>query len=202
MSTRGSATALVVCGLAWTSGCGDPRDAQVPLVPDRDPVALPMFAQSPAQAFASIGIQNPDGLGTMSCPLSLVLALGSSCDRITTGDGTCSSVRNGEDAVVRCSILPLADVPSVYDVDLLLGHSLLPRLSVTGPMSDVQALPVTLQVTTSDGVTLDTECAAEALAIQPNLIQFGLLNCTGEVRGHAASRCEVSLSAGFENCSR
>jgi hypothetical protein len=69
-------------------------------------------------------------------------------------------------------------------------------------MGDADALSVRVQLTASDGVTVDTECLAEAIAVQPNLVRFGLLNCVGNVDGQAASRCQVTLSAGFENCTR
>jgi hypothetical protein len=202
MSGRGSLRVPVLCVLSWTGGCGVPRDAQVPLVPDRDPVTLPTFAQVPAQAFASIEVQSSEGASTKSCPVSLGLALGSSCDRITSAEGTCGAVRNGEDGVVDCAIRPRTDAPSIYDVDVLLGHALLPRLGVIGPMSDANALSVRVQLTAPDGVTLDTECLAEAIVVQPGMVRFGLLNCVGNVDGQAGSQCQVRLSAGFENCTR
>src|SRR5688572_18536093 len=126
MRARSFSNALVLCALAWTSSCGDPRDVQVPVVPERTPETLPVFARAPAQAYATVRIQTPEGASPKSCPLNVALAVGASCDQITSPSGMCDAVRNGKDAAVQCYIGPLNKSGSVRDVDLLLEHALLP----------------------------------------------------------------------------
>jgi hypothetical protein len=202
MSGKSNAMALLVlCLSASAPACGDPRDIQVPLIPETNPMVVPELARAPVQAFASVGIQGAEGGDAEPCPLNVVLALGSSCDRIASGGATCGSLREG-DGIVQCSVRPGADAPSVFDVDLLFEHRLLPKFSVMGSMSDMEMLPVTLQVATLEEDTLDAQCLAEATVARPGVVQFRLDSCVGQVNGMEAAGCEVNISAGFENCQR
>jgi hypothetical protein len=165
-------------------------------------MTAPMFARLRAQAFASVGIQTASTVVTEACPLSFAVALGTSCDRIISGDGTCDSVRDGENALVQCLVRSGVDASNVYDVNLLLEHSSLPRLAIRGALSSTDKLPVRLQVTTPEQGTIDAQCLAEAIVIEPGIVRLRLGTCTGEVNGMEAAGCDVSLSAGFENCAR
>jgi hypothetical protein len=203
MSEQRSVTALLALLMVSPApGCGDPRDVQVPLIPERNPTTTPTFARAPAQAFTSIGIQAAGGGDSMACPLDFALALGDSCERDTSGDGACESVRDSRDGLVDCLVRPRTETPDLYDVALLLEHALLPRLSVVGTISEVGITRVTLQVTTSEQVSVTAACIAESIFIQPGAVQLRLRACAAEVDGMAAASCDVTLNAGFENCAR
>jgi hypothetical protein len=165
-------------------------------------MATPMFARARAQAFANIGVQSLDGAPPDACPLNFALALGSSCDRITSEDGTCNSLRDGESALVQCLVHPRSEGPGVYDVDLHLEHTSLPTLAVAGSMSDAVNTSVTLQMTTSDQVKIEAECGATTVVIRPGVVRFRLSKCSARVDGVMSAACDIELNAGFENCAR
>ncbi len=204
MSERRSVTALLTLLMASpVSGCGDQREVQVPLIPERNPTTTPpTFAPAPAQAFTSIGIQAAGGGDSMACPLDFALALGDSCERDTSGDGTCGSVRDSRDGLVNCVVRPRTETPDRYDIDLLLEHTLLPRLSIVGTIDEVGITRVTLQIATPEQVSVTAACIAESVFIQPGAVQLRLRACAAKVDGAAAASCDVSLNAGFENCAR
>jgi hypothetical protein len=199
---RSVAAHLALCIAALVSSCGDPREVQVPLIPERSPTTTPTFARAPTQAFTSISIQTAAGVDPMACPLNVDLALGNSCERNTLGDGTCGFVRDSRDGLVSCVVRARPKSPDVYDVDLLLEHTLLTRFSIVGTISEVGMTRVALQVTTPEHASVTADCIAEAISIQPGAIQLRLRACDTEVDGTAATNCDVGLNAGFENCAR
>ena len=195
--------ALLALGLSGSaSHCGDPRDIELPLPSPGDPIVTPTFARAPAQAFTNLGIQSLNRAEVEACPLDFALTLGSSWERIDANDGAGGPVRDGEGALVQCRVRPRFETAAVYDVELMLEHGSLPRLTIAGPMSDVDMTPVTLQVTMPDQVTLAAECLAAAIDIQPGRVSFRLGACAVQIDGVAAAGCDVTLSAGFENCAR
>jgi hypothetical protein len=203
MSEQSSVTALLTLLMASpVSGCGDPGEVQVPLIPERNPTTTPTFARAPAQAFTSVGIQAVGGVDSIACPLDFAVALGDSCERDTSGDGTCRSVRDRRDGLVSCIVRPRTETPDLYDVDLLLEHALLPRLSIVGTMSEVGVTRVTLQVATPEQVSVTATCVADSASIQPGAVQLRLRACAAEIDETAVASCDVSLNAGFENCAR
>lgn len=198
MSARGL---LMLAGLA-VSACGDPRDAQLPLSPGRSNAPPPVFERVPARAFATLDIRGPGDADAAVCPLNLSLALGTSCRLATSRQGTCGALSDGEQTTVQCTIRPLTLGASEYDVDLLFTHSQLSRLSITGRMSDTEAPPVTLQITTPDQTSIEAGCTADVLVIRPGAAQFSLEGCAATLDGVNTPTCSVTLSAGFENCTR
>jgi hypothetical protein len=184
-------------------GCGDPRDIQVPIIPQEQPTATPTFMRAPARAFASIDVRAADGVDAMACPLDYASALVPSCEQPSSRDGSCgASLRDGDDGLVKCSVIPRPEDPQMYDVDLLLEHRLLPRLAILGAMSDAGMLPVVLQVVTPQQASIAAECIAEAINLRSGAVQLRLRACDAEIDGVATPGCDVDVIAGFENCAR
>ena len=130
------------------------------------------------------------------------LALGSSCDRVSSAGGTCHALRDGESALVQCLVHSRSEAPGVYDVELRLEHTSLPTLAITGSMSDAMNTSVTLQATATDRVKIEAECVATTTVIQPGVVGFRLAACTASLDGMASPACDIELDAGFENCAR
>jgi hypothetical protein len=190
--------ALIVGVLA--AACGDPGDVQVPLLPQKTPQrTAPVLARALPEAVTRIRVATFADAGAPSCPLSFSTSLGQSSE-VTALGGAGERVIDGASATVACVVCPLVAAPDRYDVDLVLEHERLPRFVVRGVMSEAESTPVTLQLTTPDGVEIEAECAAQVISIQPGSVRFRLVTCDSHAAGAALTGCGVDVVATFENC--
>jgi hypothetical protein len=195
----GACSRFAIVVSAGALACGDPRDVHVPLIPEVDPSRLvPTFALAPTRAFAIVNIRGLPDAGAAGCPFAYTIALGESCDRIGA-EGTCQALRDEADGVAQCALRPRLDAPGAFDVELLIEHDLLPRLTVVGRLGESTMARVQLHASTPERA-FDAECDAEVISITATTVQVQVDSCSGRVDGVTLPSCVAAVTVGFENC--
>jgi hypothetical protein len=190
----------LLAGIGAGAACGDIDDVQIPLVPTgRATTEVPSLRRVfHPQAVTSVEVVDS---AAGSCPIAFSSLLPPGYERAELRAGTGERLIGGDDAAVTCQVERSTESSDVFDVDLLLSHAELPRFGVTGSVGLGRENVVALELGTPGGVSIDADCAAEVIQVQPGAAWLELGSCIAHSGSAASADCRIEVTAIFELCS-